>query len=53
MRDFVAGFVHGAMETPRAYFAPAVVAWGLLAVIGCLLIDTTDLLLNQQSAEGD
>ena len=53
MRDFVAGFVHGAMETPRAYFAPAVVAWGLLVAIGYLLIDATNSLLNQPSAEGD
>lgn len=52
-RDFVAGFVHGAMATSRACFAPAVVAWGLLAAIGCLLVDATNSLLNQQSVEGD
>lgn len=45
VRNFIAGFVHGAMETPRAYFA--------LIAIGCLLIDTTNSLLNQQSVEGD
>lgn len=53
MRDFVAGFVHGAMGTPRAYLASAAVARGLLVAIGCLLVDATDSLLNQQSAAGD
>ena len=53
MRDFIAGFVHGAMETPWAYFAPAVVAWGLLVAIGCLLVDATNSLLDQQPNQGD
>lgn len=30
MREFIQGFVHGARETPRAFFAPAVALWRLL-----------------------
>lgn len=30
MTDFVQGFLKGARETPRAYFAPAVALWRLL-----------------------
>ncbi len=30
MRDFWTGFLKGAKETPRAYFAPLVAAWRLL-----------------------
>ncbi len=30
MGDFVKGFLKGAKETPRGYFAPAVALWRLL-----------------------
>jgi len=30
MNDFLAGFIKGAKETPRAYFAPIVALWRLL-----------------------
>lgn len=30
MNDFVQGFVKGAKETPRGFFAPAVAVWRLL-----------------------
>jgi hypothetical protein len=29
MNDFLAGFLKGARETPRAFFAPAVAIWRL------------------------
>lgn len=30
MRDFINGFIKGAKETPRAFFAPAIAVWRLL-----------------------
>lgn len=30
MTDFLEGFIKGARETPRAYFAPAVALWRML-----------------------
>ena len=39
MRDFIEGFVRGARETPRAFFAPAVAIWRLL-------LDTTERLVR-------
>ncbi len=39
MRDFIEGFVRGARETPRAYFAPTVALWKLL-------LDTTERLVR-------
>lgn len=30
MNDFLKGFIHGAKETPRGFFAPAVAIWRLL-----------------------
>jgi hypothetical protein len=33
MNEFVAGFVKGARETPRAFFAPAVAIWRLLYTV--------------------
>lgn len=41
MSDLLRGFIKGAKETPRGYFAPAVALWQLL-------VDTTDSLLNQE-----
>lgn len=29
MNDFLAGFLKGAKETPRAFFAPAIAIWRL------------------------
>jgi hypothetical protein len=40
MRDFIDGFVKGAKETPRGYFAPAVAIW-------CLLVETTERLMHK------
>jgi len=31
MKDFIAGFIKGARETPRGYFLPAIVLWQLLS----------------------
>jgi hypothetical protein len=42
MNDFLIGFLHGARETPRAYFAPFVALWRLLA-------STTESLLESSS----
>ena len=33
MNDFLAGFIEGAKETPRAFFAPAVALWRLLLTV--------------------
>lgn len=32
MNDFVQGFIKGAKETPRAFFAPLIAIWRLLLV---------------------
>ena len=39
MKDFLDGFIKGAKETPRAFFAPAIAIWRLL-------VSTTDSLLR-------
>lgn len=39
MSDFLRGFVRGAKETPRGFFAPAVALW-------CLLVGVTESLLR-------
>jgi hypothetical protein len=31
MNEFFAGFIKGAKETPRAYFAPIIALWRLFA----------------------
>jgi hypothetical protein len=41
MRAFLDGFMKGARETPRGYFAPAVAIWRLL-------VTTTDSLLAEK-----
>ena len=41
MNDFVKGFIKGAQETPRGFFAPAVAVWRLL-------VGVTDSLLKQK-----
>lgn len=41
MRDFINGFIKGAKETPRAFFAPAVAVWRLL-------LNTTESLVQQR-----
>ncbi len=30
MNDFLQGFIKGAKETPRAFFAPAIAIWRLM-----------------------
>ena len=30
MREFLRGFIQGARETPKGYFAPAIAVWRLL-----------------------
>ncbi len=41
MNDFVQGFMKGAKETPRAFFAPAIALWRLL-------LNTTESLINRK-----
>lgn len=41
MKDFIEGFMKGAKETPRGFFAPAVALW-------CVLIQTTESLLGNK-----
>lgn len=45
MNDFLVGFLKGARETPRAYFAPAVAVWRLL-------VSVTESLLASKSGKG-
>jgi hypothetical protein len=33
MNDFLQGFIKGAKETPRGYFAPLVAVWRLLLTV--------------------
>jgi len=33
MNDFLEGFLKGAKETPRAFFAPAIAVWRLLVSV--------------------
>jgi len=40
MNNFVQGFIKGAKETPRGFFAPAIAIWRLL-------LDTTESLVKQ------
>lgn len=42
MNDFVEGFIKGAKETPRGFFAPAVAVWRLL-------VGVTDSLTKQEN----
>ncbi len=49
MHDFLQGFVHGARETPRGFFAPAVAVWLLIVA----LIDVTESLLHNRTNKGD
>lgn len=42
MNDFMKGFIQGAKETPRGFFAPAVAVWRLL-------VGVTDSLLRKSS----
>lgn len=41
MRNFINGFMKGAKETPRAFFAPAIAVWRLL-------LNTTESLVQQR-----
>jgi hypothetical protein len=41
MRDFLDGFLKGARETPRGFFAPAIALWRLL-------LRTTESLIREQ-----
>jgi hypothetical protein len=42
VNDFVQGFIKGAKETPRGFFAPAVAVWRLL-------IGVTDSLVKRKN----
>jgi len=42
MNDFVKGFIKGAKETPRGFFAPAVAIWRLL-------VNTSESLTKDQA----
>lgn len=43
MTDFLEGFIKGARETPRAYFAPAIALWRLL-------VSTTNSMIGDRHA---
>jgi hypothetical protein len=38
MSDFIQGFIKGAKETPKGYFAPAIAIWRLLVGVSESLI---------------
>lgn len=44
MNAFIRGFIKGAKETPRGFFAPAIAVWRLL-------LDTTESLVNGKGKE--
>lgn len=44
MNDFVNGFIKGAKETPRGFFAPAIAIWRML-------IETSDSLTKDETSE--
>lgn len=46
MNDFLKGFIKGAGETPKAYFAPAIAIWRLL-------VGTTESLLQEKKNRND
>ena len=46
MESFIRGFIKGAKETPRAFFAPAVAVWRLL-------YNTTESLVNRRDEKTD
>jgi len=39
MNDFLQGFIKGAKETPKAYFAPAIAIWRLLVEVSESMIN--------------
>lgn len=43
MNEFIKGFIKGAKETPRGFFAPAVAIWRLLVA----LVGVTESLLRK------
>jgi len=45
MNDFLVGFLKGARETPRAYFAPAIAVWRILVTV-------TESLLGSKTSKG-
>lgn len=51
MKEFFKGFVEGARQTPKGYFAPAVVAWRGLAALWRKLVSTTDELTARKQAD--
>ena len=46
MYDFIEGFVKGAKETPRAFFAPAIALWRLVVWIFNYMMRLTDALTH-------
>lgn len=44
MNDFMQGFIKGAKETPRGFFAPAIAIWRLL-------VGVSDSLAKQKNGE--
>ena len=42
MNEFIEGFIKGAKETPRGFFAPAIALW-------VLLVSTTDRIVAKTS----
>lgn len=43
MREFLRGFIQGARETPKGYFAPAIAVWHLL-------LNATELLTSKKAS---
>ncbi len=46
MHDFIEGFVKGARQTPRAFFAPAIALWRLVVWIFNYMTRLTEALTH-------
>jgi hypothetical protein len=44
MSEFLQGFIKGAQETPRGFFAPLIAVWGLL-------VNSTDSTLRRRTGK--
>lgn len=47
MSDFLQGFLKGAKETPRGYFAPLIALWRLFVTVTDSLVAGSDASKNQ------
>lgn len=53
MNEFLQGFIKGAMETPKAFFAPAIAFWRLLIGVSESLTRGSGRITIQTGADSD